>query len=110
MVKATGSGSTTAMDVRQAIALLRSDAALKMEYEVHSLRLFGSVVRGELGPESDIDILVEFEPGARVGLFRFVRLQHRLSDLLGRPVDLVTPDALHVALKDRILREAVDAA
>ena len=98
------------MNLSRVVALLRSDAALMREFDVRSLRLFGSVVRGEIGPDSDIDILVEFEPGARVGLFRFARLQRRLSNLLCRPVDLVTPDALHEALRDRILSEAVDAA
>jgi len=98
------------MDSQRAIALIRSDTDLLKEYQVRSLRLFGSVVRGEAGPKSDIDILVEFDPGARVGLFHFARLQRRLSNLLGRPVDLVTPDALHEALKERILREAIHAA
>jgi len=109
-VKTRDSGTATSLDLQQAIALLRSDAGLLREYEVHTLRLFGSVVRGEAGPDSDIDILVEFDPLARVGLFRFIRLKQRLSDLLGRPVDLVTPDALHEALRDRILREAIRAA
>jgi predicted nucleotidyltransferase len=60
-------------------------------------------------PQSDVDILVEFDPGANVGLFAFARLQRCLQDLLGRQVDLATPKALHKALKKRILEEAVHA-
>lgn len=98
------------MDTRDVFQVLRSSTDLKSDYSVRSLRVFGSVVRGEADPDSDIDILVEFEPQARIGLFEFARLQRRLSELLGRPVDLVTPDALHTALRQRILSEAVYAA
>jgi len=79
-------------------------------FAVRELRLFGSTLRGEAGGASDIDLLVDYDPAARVGLFAFVRLQRRLSELLGRPVDLATPDALHPALRKRILREAVRVA
>ena len=80
------------------------------DYHVRALYLFGSVVRGEDRPGSDVDILVEFLPDARIGLFGLARLQRRLSEILSRPVDLTTPDALHKALKDRILKESVRAA
>ena len=74
---------------------------------VKSLKLFGSVVRGEVRPESDIDILVEFS--RPIGLLAFVRLKQRLAELLGRPVDLVTPEALKPPLRDGILNEAQNA-
>jgi predicted nucleotidyltransferase len=74
---------------------------------VKSLKLFGSVVRGEDRPESDIDILVEFS--RPIGLLAFARLKQRLAGLLGRPVDLVTPEALKPQLRDGILHEAQDA-
>lgn len=80
------------------------------KFRVKSISLFGSVVRGSAGPESDVDILVEFDPDAHIGLFEFSRLRDLLSQILGRSVDLATPDALHPALKDRILKEAVRAA
>jgi hypothetical protein len=80
------------------------------DFQVGSLFLFGSVVRGEAGPGSDIDILVEFNNDARVGLFQFARLQAFLSEILGSRVDLVTSDALHPMLKDKIMREIVRAA
>ena len=97
------------MTVQETIARLNSEKQLLRQFSVRALYLFGSIVRGEDSPGSDIDILVEFEPDARIGLFTFARLQRRLSEILGRPVDLVTHDALHKALKDRILEEAVHA-
>jgi len=72
------------------------------------LRLFGSMVRGEARPDSDIDILVEFSKP--IGLLAFVALKHRLTVLLGRPVDLVTTDALKPPLREGILHEAENAA
>ena len=77
-------------------------------FHVSSLSLFGSVVRGEDGPGSDIDILVEFSEA--VGMFTFVRLNNYLEKLLGAKVDLVTPDALKERLRDSILKEAIRAA
>jgi len=97
------------MTAQETIARLSSEKQVLQQFSVKALYLFGSIVRGEDHPGSDIDVLVEFEPDARVGLFTFARLQRRLSEILGRPVDLVTPDALHKALKDRILEEAVHA-
>jgi predicted nucleotidyltransferase len=89
------------------IAILNQHRAELSAMGVKSLRLFGSVVRGEARPESDIDIIVEFcNP---VGLLAFVRLKHRLTEMLGTPVDLVTPDALKPALRDGILHEAQNA-
>jgi len=58
------------------------------------LSFFGSVLREDFGPESDVDVLVEFAPAAGIGLFEFVDLQHELSELLGREVDLHTPASL----------------
>ena len=77
-------------------------------FGVVSLSVFGSFARGEADRESDIDLLVEFSQP--IGLFDFVRLRDHLEALLGRPVDLVTPDALHPALRGSILSEAVHAA
>ncbi len=75
---------------------------------VQSLALFGSVVRGEAGPDSDIDILIAFS--RPVGLFHFINTKEFLESILGRGVDLVTRDALKPQLRERILEEAVDAA
>jgi predicted nucleotidyltransferase len=80
------------------------------EFSVKDLYLFGSYAREEAGDQSDLDILVEFEPEAQIGLFAFARLRRRLSELLGREVDLVTRDAIRPEMRDEILREAVHAS
>ncbi|MEE8429854.1 MAG: nucleotidyltransferase family protein [Candidatus Desulfatibia sp.] len=98
------------MKPKETAALLQENHAVLKDHHVKALYLFGSIVRGEDKPGSDVDILVEFQPEVRVGLFGLARLQRRLSEILGRPVDLTTPDALHKALKDRIIKEAVRAA
>ena len=73
-------------------------------HRIRRLSLFGSVLRDDFGPESDVDVLVEFEPGARVGL-RFFAMERELSQILARKVDLNTPgflsdDILHDALAE----------
>ena len=65
--------------------------------------IFGSYVRGEAKKNSDIDMLVEVPRGT--GLFGFVGLKHKLEDALKKKVDLVTYDALHPRLRERILRQ-----
>lgn len=60
--------------------------------DIRRLALFGSVLRSDFAPESDVDVLLESQPRARVGLFRFVALQEGLSRLIGRRVDLRSPD------------------
>jgi predicted nucleotidyltransferase len=74
---------------------------------VRSLDLFGSVARGEAGPDSDVDLLVVFD--RPIGLFHFFRVQLRLEDILGCRVDLVMRDAVKRQLRDRIFAEAVRA-
>ena len=74
---------------------------------VRSLDLFGSVVRGDADPDSDVDLLVEFDRA--IGLFHFFRVQRRLEEILGCHVDLVMRDAVKPQLRDRIFREAVRA-
>jgi predicted nucleotidyltransferase len=74
---------------------------------VKTLKLFGSMVRGEARPESDIDILVEF--AKPIGLLAFVRLKNRLAEIIGRSVDLVSAEALKPQLRNRILQEVQNA-
>ena len=70
-----------------------------------NMRLFGSALRGEAREDSDIDLLVEMEPGR--SLLDRVALIQDLEDLLGRKVDVVTVKALHWYIRDRVLGEAV---
>lgn len=98
------------MNKEKIIALLKENINALRVFQVKSLYLFGSVVRGEEKQSSDIDILVEFEENSHIGLFEFSRLQKTLSGILGCEVDLVTPDALHKAMKAKIMEEAVRAA
>jgi hypothetical protein len=96
-----------AVTQHKALDILNSHRQELKELGVKSIAVFGSAVRGEARPESDIDVLVEFE--TPVGILAFLRLQHRLEELLGRRVDLVTPAALKRQLRDQILKEAVYA-
>lgn len=98
------------MRAEQAAELLRANVPLLQEYSVASVFLFGSSVRGEAHRGSDVDLIVEFGPEARVGLFEFIRLRDKLSLILGATVDLVTPDAIHPALRETILQEAIRVA
>jgi predicted nucleotidyltransferase len=80
-------------------------AAFCRRHHIRRLALFGSVVRPDFGPQSDVDVLVEFEPGHTPGL-AFFAMQDELSDLLGRKVDLNTPACLSPYFRDEALAEA----
>jgi predicted nucleotidyltransferase len=69
------------------------------------LAFFGSVLRDDFGPDSDVDVLVEFEPGRTPG-FGFFRLQDELAEIIGRRVDLHTPGFLSPHFRDAVVREA----
>ncbi len=77
--------------------------AVKERYGVASLGLFGSYVRREAGPKSDLDVLVRFR--RTPGLIRFIELENYLSDLLGIRVDLVMAEALKPGIGGRVLAE-----
>ena len=85
--------------------LRRQLPALSERYQVSSLRLFGSYVRQEERPGSDLDLLVTFREAP--SLLKLIELENRLSDLLGVKVDLVMEDTLQPRLAERIFREAV---
>jgi predicted nucleotidyltransferase len=80
--------------------------AIARRYHVTELALFGSVLRPDFRPDSDVDVLVEFVQGAPVGVLEFIRLKHELSDLIGREVDLVEKPGLHWYIRDDVLAEA----
>ena len=74
-------------------------------HHIHRLALFGSVLREDFGPDSDVDILVEFEKGYEPG-FGFFDMQDELSQLLGRKVELHTPNFLSRYFRDEVLKTA----
>ncbi len=80
-------------------------AAFCRKHGIRRLSLFGSILRDDFGPDSDIDVLVEFEPEARTG-FAFFGMQDELSQILGRKVDLNTPGFLSKYFRDEVMREA----
>lgn len=78
-------------------------AELCRRYHVRELAVFGSVLRDDFRDGSDIDILVEYEPDARVGLYEHFDLQLELERLLRRKVDLVSKRGLNVVIRDDVL-------
>lgn len=74
-------------------------------HHIRTLALFGSVLRDDFTPGSDVDVLVEFEEGRTPG-FGFIRIQDQLTELLGRKVDLNTPQCLSKYFRDEVLAEA----
>ena len=75
-------------------------------HRIRTMALFGSVVRDDFTPESDVDVLVEFEPGSTPGLAFFSDLPDELSEILGRRVDLNTPQCLSPYFREEVLDEA----
>jgi predicted nucleotidyltransferase len=102
------SSTAPRLTLEQITATLRLELPeLRREYGVKSLGVFGSYVNADPGADSDVDLLVDFEQGTRMTLFRFVGLQEHLAELLGTKVDLVMRSALKPAIGERILAEVV---
>jgi len=80
-------------------------AAFCKRNRIRKLSIFGSALRGDFRPDSDVDVLVEFEPGHVPGL-AFFAMQNELSEILGRKVDLNTPQFLSRYFRDQVLAEA----
>lgn len=74
-------------------------------HHICKLSLFGSILTDDFGPESDVDVLVEFEPGHTPGL-AFFRMERELSEILGHKVDLNTPNFLSQYFREKVLAEA----
>lgn len=92
--------------VEAILATLREHMpALQADYQVKNLWVFGSYVRGEAKKRSDLDVLVEFHQAP--SMFKFVRLERHLAELLGVKVDLVMRTALKPRIGERILAEVV---
>ena len=74
---------------------------------IRKLSIFGSVLRDDFNPESDVDILVEFDDDATPGFFRLMRMQDELTRILGKDVDLRTPKDLSKYFRDDVINNAV---
>jgi len=75
-------------------------------HHIRRLALFGSVLRDDFGPDSDVDVLVEFDPGTPVGMIGLAGIEIELGELVGRKVDLNTPGFLSRYYRDQVLGEA----
>ncbi|MHA1580746.1 MAG: nucleotidyltransferase family protein [Candidatus Freyarchaeota archaeon] len=80
---------------------------LKEKFGIREIGIFGSYIRGEQKEDSDIDILVEFQPDAEMDLIKFVELEEYVSELVGTKVDLVMKSALKPRIGKRVLKEVV---
>lgn len=78
-------------------------ARICQRYGIRELSLFGSVIRDDFRPESDVDVLVEFDAQARVGLFELMDIQDELASLFGREVDVVTKKSVSKYFRDDVL-------
>jgi hypothetical protein len=75
-------------------------------YQVKELALFGSVLRQDFGKRSDIDVLVEFQPEAKIGFIAYLSLQEELEAMIGRKVDLVSKRGLKPLIREPVLAQA----
>lgn len=82
-------------------------AAFCRKHHLTKLALFGSVLTDRFGPDSDVDVLVEFDPDHVPGLIALSAMERELSEILGRRVDMRTPNDLSRYFRDQVLREAV---
>ena len=94
------------MDINELLKGKREDIyRIATKYGARNVRIFGSVVRGEADQESDVDFLVDMEPGR--SLLDLGGMLVDLEELLGRPVDIVTEKGLRERIRPRVLQEAV---
>jgi predicted nucleotidyltransferase len=95
------------LDPARAIEVRRQDILrILSQHGATSTKVFGSVARGESGPKSDLDLLVQLEPG--YSLLDLIAIKQELEDLLGCKVDIVTEAALSPYMRDQIMQEATE--
>lgn len=95
----------TLEEIKNTLASCKDD--VRKKYRVKELGIFGSYVKREQDDKSDIDILVDFEDDANIGLFEFMDIEDELSKLLGTKVDLVLKRALKPAIGRHIISEVI---
>jgi len=94
------------MAARRLVLPMDQIQALCRRYHVSELSLFGSAARKDFNATSDLDLLVEFEPGTHVGFLSLARMQRELADIVGRPVDLVPKQGLKPLIRQAVLASA----
>ena len=99
----------TSVTAEQGIATLRAHEAELRAAGIRALSVFGSVARGDAGPDSDIDLAVEFAPAARMDLIRLAGLERELSALLGRAVQILPESIEKPRLRASVERDRVRA-
>ena len=95
------------MNKEEVISKLRAHEPELKAAGIVSLAVFGSVARGDSSPESDVDLLADFDHTKRYTLLTLGRLESQLADLLGAKVDLSSPEWLKESVKNQVLREAI---
>ena len=98
-----GTNAPTLAEIKNILEKHKTE--LKAKYGIKEIGIFGSYLRGEQKEKSDLDVLVEFEPDAKIDLIKFVELEEHLSDLLGINVDLVMKSGLKPRIGKHILGE-----
>lgn len=94
------------MDIYESLKERREEILLvAAQYGASRVRVFGSVARGDASMDSDVDLLVQFEPGAT--LLRHAALVRKLKNIIGRDVQVVSERALRPRIRDRVIQEAV---
>lgn len=99
------STTTTTILAEHVIAILRMHEAELRQAGIRRLSLFGSVARGDAEAGSDVDLVAELDPEARIGLFALEALERRLAELVGRPVDLLPEPVEKLRLRANIDRD-----
>jgi uncharacterized protein len=87
--------------------LIEADKSMLRAKGVTALYVFGSVAKGDAGPTSDVDVMIDYDPASNFNLFDLSGLHAQLSKRLGVNVDIVTRDGIHRRIRDRVLKEAV---
>lgn len=92
--------------VAERITLSNTDlVALCHKYQIRKLAFFGSVLRDDFNQDSDVDMVVEFEPNARIGFFELIDIETELSNLIGRKVDLNTYGSLSSRIEEKVRKQ-----
>jgi uncharacterized protein len=97
------------MDRQSVLAILKKHQAELERQGVRHAALFGSVARGEAKPDSDIDIMVDLDPDARLGVYEYVGIKDYIAELFDQPVDVVNREGLKPYVRPAVLTDAVYA-